>query len=284
MSMANKKVNEIKDGDVLANIVVLRSTFGKVGQKVTVQPQKDKHGNYPKSVRKIDSNGDMILQPGDEMNLDNIIPENAVIELRDGSTFNLDNPRQAAEWEAIRHCFLIAEDRYAKDSAGNYLIDGTTNTTDPSKARYGMAMFYIDHPGKAAQIRLTRAKLELKAQNFIINDPEGYDGLLRKAKVLGRNMSNMPSAEVEEYLISVAKMDPQKIIDLYTDSNLSLRLLLITAKEKGIIKKVSGIYFYGEDTAIGSSEDGVIDWMNNPKNKKTLELIRQETTQSVMSE
>lgn len=278
-----KKINELKDGNVLSNIVILRSAYGKVGQKVTVQPQRDRNGNLPTSVRKIDANGDMILKPGDTENLDNLIPENEYIELYDGRQFNLDKPREAAEWEAVRHCFMIAENRFAKDAAGNYLIDGSTNNVDPTKARYGMAEFFVDIPGKAAQVRLTRTKLELKAQNFIVNDEEGYDGLVRKAKVLGRNMSNLPMAEVEEFLISVAKNNPQKIIDLYTDSNLSLRYLAITALEKGILKKVSGIYFYGEDQALGSSMDGVVEWMANAKNKKTLDLIKQETTQDLMA-
>lgn len=35
-----KKVNEVQDGDLKSNIVVLRSVFGKVGQKYYIQPQK----------------------------------------------------------------------------------------------------------------------------------------------------------------------------------------------------------------------------------------------------
>lgn len=30
-----KKVNEVQDGDLKSNIVVLRSVFGKVGQNIT---------------------------------------------------------------------------------------------------------------------------------------------------------------------------------------------------------------------------------------------------------
>lgn len=35
-----KKVNEVQNGDIKSNIVVLRSVFGKVGQKYYIQPQK----------------------------------------------------------------------------------------------------------------------------------------------------------------------------------------------------------------------------------------------------
>ena len=41
-----KKVNEVQDGDLKSNIVVLRSVFGKVGQKYYIQPQKDARGRY----------------------------------------------------------------------------------------------------------------------------------------------------------------------------------------------------------------------------------------------
>ena len=44
-----KKVNEVQDGDLKSNIVVLRSVFGKVGQKYYIQPQKDARGIYAAS-------------------------------------------------------------------------------------------------------------------------------------------------------------------------------------------------------------------------------------------
>ncbi|MCF0114348.1 MAG: hypothetical protein HUJ56_03265 [Erysipelotrichaceae bacterium] len=43
--------------------------------------------------------------------------------------------RDRVEWEAVKNCFLIAETRDARDSAGNYLIDGTTDAA--SSKNYG---------------------------------------------------------------------------------------------------------------------------------------------------
>ena len=39
------------------------------------------------------------------------------------------------------------------------------------------------------------------------------------------------------------------------------------------------MYIYGEDgdLILGASEDAVIDWMKQPKNRKTLELIRKDS-------
>ena len=42
--MAKKSVNEVRNGDIKSNIVVLRSVWGKRGQKYYIQPQKDSKG------------------------------------------------------------------------------------------------------------------------------------------------------------------------------------------------------------------------------------------------
>ena len=53
------------------------------------------------------------------------IPENRTFTVEDGTTFDLSDEYQKAEWESIKNCLLIAPSRYAKDENGNYLIDGT---------------------------------------------------------------------------------------------------------------------------------------------------------------
>lgn len=277
--MAKKNVNEIRNGDIKSNIVVLRSVWGKNGQKYYIQPQKNSKGQYPDCVRKVNSQGDMILKPGEDPEY--LIPEDRMFTIQDGTTFNLDDPYQEAEWKAIENCFLIAPSRFAKDSSGNYLIDGTvdsiTNTDFGKRSRYGRAELYVERPGLESQRKLTRAKLELQATNFIYQ--YGYEDWLTFAKVLGKNMENQPVPDVEYFLVSVAKKTPEKIIDICSGGDLANRVLFITAKEKGIIRKRNGMYIYGEDgdLILGASEEAVIDWMKQPKNKKTLELIRKDS-------
>ena len=276
--MAKKSVNEVRNGDIKSNIVVLRSVWGKRGQKYYIQPQKDSKGQYPACVRKVNSDGDMILKHGDDP--DFLIPEDRIFTLYDGVTFNLDDPYQAVEWEAIENCFLIAPSRFAKDASGNYLIDGTpdivSNSNYGAKSRYGRAELYVERPGLEAQQKVTRAKLELQATNYIYQ--YGYEDWLTFAKVLGRNMENQPVPDVEYFLISVAKKTPEKIIEICSGGDLANRVLFITAKERGVIRKKNGMYIYGEegDLILGASEDAVIDWMRQPRNKKTLELIRKD--------
>ena len=280
-----KKVNEIQNGDLKSNIVVLRSVFGKVGQKYFIQPQRDSRGRYASCVKRVDAHGDIVLTQ-EELAMEAkgeavFIKEDEVIIIEDGKTFNLNDVHDKAIWEAIKDCPLIAPDRFAKNSKGEYLIDGTTDPKSKNP-RYGTAELYIDRPGFEAQRRVTRRKLIVDASNYIMND--SYEGRLLVAKVLGRPMKNQPNADVEDYLLSIAEKTPEKIIDCYTGGDMQLRMFFIDAKEKGVIVKKNGLYLYGENVTLGATDSAVIEWMKQSKNQKTMTLMRQDTYPEMFKE
>ena len=280
-----KKVNEIQNGDLKSNIVVLRSVFGKVGQKYFIQPQRDSRGRYASCVKRVDAHGDIVLTP-EELAMEAkgeavFIKEDEVFVIEDGKTFNLDDVHDKAIWEAIKDCPLIAPDRFAKNSKGEYLIDGTTDPKSKNP-RYGTAELYIDRPGFEAQRRVTRRKLIVDASNYIMND--SYEGRLLVAKVLGRPMKNQPNADVEDYLLSIAEKTPEKIIDCYTGGDMQLRMFFIDAKEKGVIVKKNGLYLYGDNVTLGATDSAVIEWMKQSKNQKTMTLMRQDTYPEMFKE
>lgn len=275
-----KKVNEVQNGDYKSNIIVLRSVFGKVGQKYFIQPQKDFRGRYADCVKRVDANGDIILTP-EELSKESkgeavYIKEDSVFVIEDGKTFDLNDMYDRAVWEAIKNCDMIAPNRFAKNDKGDYLIDGTVDPKSKNP-RYGNAELYVDMPGFEAQRRVTRRKLIVDASNYIMDDERGYDGRLLVAKVLGRDMRNQPNADVEDYLLSIAEKTPEKIIDCYTGGDMQLRMLFIDAKEKGVILKKNGLYLYGDNLTLGATDSAVVEWMKQSKNAKTLTLIRQDT-------
>ena len=277
-----KKVNDVQNGDLKSNIVVLRSVFGKVGQKYYIQPQRDSRGRYADCVRRVNSQGDIILTP-DEIEKESTglaayIPETALFVIEDGKTFNLDDVYEKAVWESIKNCDLIAPARFAKNDKGEYLIDGTVDPRS-KRPRYGTAELYVDRPGFEAQRRVTRRKLIVEASNYIMNDDRGYEGRLIVAKVLGRDMSNQPNADVEDYLLSIAEKTPEKIINCYTGGDIQVRMFFIEAREKGVIVKKDGLYVYGEDgkVALGATDSAAIEWMKSSKNQKILAQIRKDT-------
>ena len=262
--------------DPSRNIIILRSVWGKVGMKYFIQPSKNpKTGRYADCVRRVDSNGDMILSDADRNSGKYFVKEDETFTIEDGTVFNLDDEYQNAEWEAIRYCPLIAPDRYAKDNNGNLLIDGVMDYS-AKKPRYGVAELYVYKPGAAAASRVSRKKLIHKAINFILDDALGLEGMLTKAKLLGKRMNNAAASDVEDFLIKKAEKDPESIIDLYTGSDTQLRLLLIDAVDAKIILVRDRVYMY-DTTILGASDKAAISWMKQPKNQRILELIRKDT-------
>ncbi len=275
MSNANNKVT--KKSDLISDVIVLRSVYGKVGIKYYIQPCKDpKTGRLPECVKAVNSQGDMIMTDAEKNSGKYFIKENETFVIEDGATFNLQDEIDNAKWEAIKNCPLIAPERYAKDASGNYLIDGTVGWTS-KKPRYGIAELYIDRPGYESAKRVSKKKKIHNAATFILDDPKGSEGRLLMARLLGKTMTNMPDADVEDYLLSIAEKDPDKIISLYTGDDINLRLLFVEARDKRVIYIKNKLYLYADNVVLGATDDAVLTWMKDARNRKTLELIRKDT-------
>lgn len=278
--MNNKKTVTRADIVFDDKIITLRSVYDKSNIKYYIQPCKNKYGQYPSCVKRVNSQGDMIMSEKERNDYSEgrimFFPENHIFVVTSGKTYNLNDIHDKAEWEAIENCPLIAKSRDAKDANGNFIIDGPKST--PNKpARNGVAELYIDRPGLDTQRRVSHKQLIHKAESFIYNDPRGADGQLNMARILGKDMRNQPTADVIDFLIRVAEKDPNKIINLYTGDDISLRLLFIDAKEKKVIYIKNKVYLYGDNVILGATDDSVIAWMQDPKNQKILELIKKDT-------
>lgn len=259
------------------NIIVLRSVYGKVGQIYYIQPVKDpKTGRYPDCVRRINSMGDMIMSDDDRNSGKVLVPENKVYEVQDGLQLNLEDPYDNAEWECIKYAPIIAPSRDARDSKGNLLIDGEI-AEGKTHARYGVAELYVEAPGVEVAKKVNTLKLRHDAEEYIFDDAKGAEGRVFIARLLGKNMKNAPDSEVTEYLLGIAAKDPKKIIDVYSGSDTGLRLLIIEAREKSVIVVKNKVFTYADEIILGVSEDSVLAFLKDPKNKKVLELIKRDT-------
>lgn len=280
--MAKQTKTEIN----LSNKIVLRSVRGKVGNKVLIQPCKDPQtGKYADCVKRVDSNNDMILSEKERNDENRIyfVKETDVFTVVDGTTFDLDDVRDRFIWEAIKNCPLIAPDYYAKDKNGNSLINGTPGWN--SKApRFGVAELYVERPGVEANRRVSRKKLIHDAQSYIYDDERGAEGRVLKARLLGHRMDHMPDADVTDYLIQVAEKDPDKIINLYTGGDTSVRLLFIEARDKHVILYKNKLYTYADNVVLGASDEAVILFLKDPKNANVLKLIKHDTYPELMED
>lgn len=269
------------------NIIVLKSAYGKTsGQTFHILPCKDPvTGDYPEHVRPctVDAQGhvQMILSEKDlnERTKGKIfIPADVPIIVQHNTTFDLSKPVEKAQWEAIKNSKLIAPDRFSKDSKGNYIVDGekvSVSANGMAKGRYGLADLYIEHPGLMAKSKNDFRKQVAKAVNLIMSD--SLDGMVKKCRLLEKDMSHANSNDVEDYLFSQAEKNPDKIIDLYTGSNAANRLLVIDALEKNVLVKREGVIMYGDSIVLGSSIDSAIVYLTSPTGLKIKELIMQET-------
>lgn len=278
--MAQRKATTKTDVIFSDEVITLRSIYDKANIKYYIQPCKNKYGQYPQCIKKVNSSGDMIMSEAERNAYSEgraaYFPENQMFEIVSGKTYHLTDIWEKAEWEAIENCPLIAKSRDQKDANGNFVIDGP-RAHGSNPGRSGVAELYIDRPGLDTQKRVSRKKLIHQACTFIYDDPKGIDGQYSMARILGKDMRNQPAADVIDFLTRIAEKEPQKIIDLYTGSDISLRLLFIDAKDKKVIYIKNKLYLYADNIVLGATDDAVIAWMKDPKNLKTLELIKKDT-------
>jgi hypothetical protein len=252
------------------NYIIIRSVFGKVGQKYFLNPAKDPETNrFPDCVKHVDSKGDMILTEAERNSGEYFIPEDALIIIEDGKSFNLDDPYEAAQWHAIQHSRIIAMSRDARDKRGNLIIDGDAK-------RYGSAELYIERPGYEIKKKNSKKKLINVAESLIFNS--SLEDQVKLARLLGKNMKNAPAADVEDWLLQKAAKDPQLVIDMKQGDDSIYRILFYDATDKFIITTKNKLYVYGDEgIVLGATDEAAIAWLKDPNHKKILEMIKKET-------
>ena len=269
------------------NIIILKSAYGKTAQQTYhILPCKNPEtGDYPDCVRPctVDSAGNMqmILSEKDlnERSKGKVfIPADVPIVVQHNTTFDLSKPIDAAQWEAIKYSKLIAPDRLARDAKGNYIVDGeraNVSSTGMITCKYGLADLYVEHPGIIAKSKNDFRKLVAKAISMITED--SLDGMVKKCRLLEKDMSHANSNDVEDYLITYAQRSPEKIINLYTGTDTANRLLVLDAMDKHIVIKRDSLLMYGDSIVLGASLDAAVAYLTSPTGLKIKNLIAQET-------
>lgn len=256
----------------MINDIILRSVFGKVGQKYFIQPcPNPKTGRFASCVKTVDANGDMILSESDKEEQKkgeiHFIPINELFLIEDGFKLDLTDVVDRCIWEAIKYSDIIAKDRNERDDNGDLIIDG-------NQRKYGTAELYVERPGEITKARVTKKQLIFKAQQYIYEDSE--TNRIKKCQVLGRDLRNAYPADVLDYMISISEKDPHKIIAMYEDDDWKMHLFVLDAIERGVIKRSEGIYRY-EDKLIGGSIEATITTLRDVRYKSLLDSIKRET-------
>lgn len=256
----------------MSNVIVLRSAYARVGKEYFISPCPDpKTGRLPQCVKTVNSVGDMILSEKEVeqmgLGLAHFIPADHVFHVTDGTSFNLDDVVDAANWEAIKHCNWIAKDRDERDSMGNLLIDG-------SARKYGVADLYVERPGEEVRLKMTKKQLIFRASQYVYEDTES--NRIKKAKVLGRDMRNAMTADVLDFLIETCEKYPEKVIKIYEGEDWKLHLFVLEAIDRHVIRKIAGSYMY-DDKHLGGSMEAVIETVKDFRYKQMVDSIKKET-------
>jgi hypothetical protein len=137
-----------------------------------------------------------------------------------------------------------------------------------------LAEFYVHLQHKEALKSISRKKIKYEAMKYITEDSAANYPL--RVKLLGINMDGEDPAVIEDFLLERAESDPERIIKLYNDKLLSLRMLLMeaVAKRKVIIEP-TGAYRYG-NMFLGMTEESALDWMNSSENKSVVRLLEED--------
>jgi hypothetical protein len=258
--------------DYIDNKIILKSVYGKVGQKYTIEPCKNPAtGRYPDCVKYVDSKGDLILTDDERNSGKFFIGVNQPITFESGKTFDLSDPIQKAQWEAIEHAPIIAKSKDQRDGSGRLVLSREYGT------KYSATELFVERPGFETSKKVSRRQKIHDAETYIFCDEGGADGRLKMARLLGKNLTNAPDADVKDFLLDIASKDPDRIINLYTGQDLELRVLFVDAKDKNVIYSKNNTYVYGEGIVLGGTVDTVIAWFRDPRNAKLRKAIMAET-------
>jgi hypothetical protein len=238
-------IEQLENGTVTDKVIEIKSIY-KNG-KTIVQPVKDPLSGWYKGIPRLSEN--------DKRDLRFWAEPTSKFVLKEGVTLDLNKEEHRVIWDWIKYqpCMAMSYDECQKRPEAEFYV-------------------YLKH--KEAVKSVSRKKIKYKALQYISNDnPTNYP---LRVKLLGINMDGEDPIVIEDFLLERAEHEPEKIIKLYEDKNIALRMLLMEAVEKRkVLIEPSGAYRYGT-IFMGMTEDSVIDWMNSSENASVVRLLEED--------
>ncbi len=240
----NRSLEQLENGTPRDKVIRLKSVFK--ANKVTIQPVPDGMGWY-KGVKR--------LSEADKKELQYWAEKDSSVVIKDGTKFDLNKPSDRVTWEWVKHSSAIAD-------------------TEEQCQLSDVAEFYIYVEEEEANEEVKSMEKELKAMTYINED--STSNYVQRAALLGVDMDGASSLVLKQYLYTIAKSSPDKIIRIYEAKDISLRLLLLKAIKNNIVSvDSSGMYRYGNNI-LGMSEDTTVAWMLDTDHKDIVMLMDRE--------
>ena len=238
-------IEQLENGTVTDKIIEIKSIY-KNG-KTTVQPVKDPLSGWYKGLPRLSEN--------DKRDLRIWADPETKFTLQEGITLDLNKEEHRITWEWVKWQPCLAM------------------SYDECQSRPD-AEFYVHLQHKEAIKSVSRKKIKYEAIKYITEDSASNYPL--RVKLLGIDMDGEDPIVIENFLLERAESDPERIIKLYNDKYLALRMLLMEAVQKRkVIIEPTGAYRYG-NIFMGMTEESVLDWMNNSENKSIARLLEED--------
>lgn len=237
-------ISQLENGTPSDKVIVLKSVF-KQG-KTTVMPVPNEMGWYLGIPR---------LSEDEKRKLAHWAEPDAKCVLRENKTFDLNDDAQRVTWEWVKHSPCICETK-----------DAVQHTPG--------AEYYIHLENEEAKKNVSRYELKNKASDYVLNDsPTNYQ---MRIELLGIEMSGDSPWILKEFLLEQADTNPEKIIAIYCSKDISIKLLLLKALKKNIIRiGEGGLYMYGSNV-LGTSEASAVVWMSESDNAEIVKVLQRE--------
>lgn len=230
--------------------VVLKSCYGKTGIKMFLEPCRDGRTGRWLGVEALSEE----QKRGREYV---VVPGVTRLEIQDGYTFDLRDPRQAIDWAWVQHCPQIVGGRNEASYHGisaeeSRSFEGADNE------------FYVFD--EAAETANQEQRFDKQYQALqVIHELKGHSAYYQFARLLGSNMETSSVSAVRTFLQDQAQRFPQRVMAAKQDASSSVKLFLYAALDKEIIRKRQGVFYYN-DIALGSTEEQTLFWLGEDRN------------------
>jgi hypothetical protein len=235
---------QLENGTSSDKLIVLKSVF-KNG-KYTVQPAKDLVKNWFHGVPR--------LSEDEKKKLDYFTTPDSKLILIDGMEFDLNDPVAVENWKWVKHlpCVAMSFEEAQKT---------------PS------AQFYVYIAGREAREANKNSDLKFKAIRYIMEDsPVNYEN---RALILDNDLAGESPEEIKKILIEIAERQPTRVIAAYEAKNLSIKLLYLKARQKGIVKSQDGMILFGSNV-LGVNQEGALAFLQTKEHSQILDLLEKE--------
>jgi len=248
------EVDQLAEGTSSNKIIEIKSLF-KTGRH-TIQPAFDpKTGWYAGVDRLSDEEKKTrryyvtVGKTGEEAK------ENTRIKLEDGYVFDLNNEVDAINWKWVRHCPKLA--------------------MSFAEAQKSKVEFYVHIEGREAEVSNEKTEKVFEAMKLVMED--ATTNYANRALLLDMDMTGEPDSVIKEYLLTVAKKTPAKIIRIYRDKSMKINLLFVKAKQSGAItvNSLDGVVKFGAHI-LGYSDESAIAYLQS--NEDLLELLERDVS------